>query len=136
MALSLSTPCLYRHQYLASSSSHTSNSTSPSLPCTGKNFPSAVLFRRSPSTFVAFNPGLRLGQCLAVSPGRPPPPESDPPDGKDPTLSAGFAATLSRLQDKLQIFLAVLFWMSLFFWASAWDGRNNGRPSKGSRFRR
>ncbi|KAJ6342639.1 hypothetical protein OIU78_010550 [Salix suchowensis] len=47
-------------------------------------------------------------------------------------------ATLSRLQDRVQIFLAVLFWMSLFFWASVWDGKNNGkgRLNKGSRPKR
>ncbi|KAG6792410.1 hypothetical protein POTOM_001558 [Populus tomentosa] len=47
-------------------------------------------------------------------------------------------ATLSQLQDRVQIFLAVLFWMSLFFWASIWDGKNNGRGrlNKGSRFKR
>ncbi|KAJ6715258.1 TRANSMEMBRANE PROTEIN [Salix viminalis] len=50
----------------------------------------------------------------------------------------GIAATLSRLQDRVQIFLAVLFWMSLFFWASVWDGKNNGkgRLNKGSRPKR
>uniref|UniRef100_A0A2P2PNA9 Uncharacterized protein n=1 Tax=Rhizophora mucronata TaxID=61149 RepID=A0A2P2PNA9_RHIMU len=47
-------------------------------------------------------------------------------------------ASISRFQDRVQIFMAVLFWMSLFFWSSAWDGRNrgHGRPNKGSRFRR
>uniref|UniRef100_A0A7N2LMR0 Uncharacterized protein n=1 Tax=Quercus lobata TaxID=97700 RepID=A0A7N2LMR0_QUELO len=49
-------------------------------------------------------------------------------------LGTGLAASLSKFQDRVQIFLAVLFWMSLFFWASAWDGRD--RPNKGSRFRR
>jgi len=47
---------------------------------------------------------------------------------------ADVATSLSKIQDRIQIFFAVLFWMSLFFWASAWDGRN--RPDKGSRFRR
>lgn len=47
---------------------------------------------------------------------------------------ADIATSLSKIQDRVQIFFAVLFWMSLFFWASAWDGRN--RPNKGSRFRR
>ncbi|KAH7856836.1 hypothetical protein Vadar_006032 [Vaccinium darrowii] len=76
-------------------------------------------------------------RCQAVSPGRPPPPESEPPSGKGPPSSAeGLVATFARLQDTVQIFFAVLFWMSLFFWSSVWDGRNNDRPSKGSRFRR
>lgn len=39
-------------------------------------------------------------------------------------------------KDTLQIFFAVLFWMSLFFWSCAWDRGNNGRPNKGSRFRK
>ncbi|KAH8520888.1 hypothetical protein Peur_039670 [Populus x canadensis] len=80
------------------------------------------------------SPTTRLRRChAALSPL--PPPQSDPPPGKDPQ---GIAATLSRLQDRVQIFLAVLFWMSLFFWASVWDGKNNGRGrlNKGSRFKR
>ncbi|KAG6789003.1 hypothetical protein POTOM_005083 [Populus tomentosa] len=53
-------------------------------------------------------------------------------------ISLDCLATLSQLQDRVQIFLAVLFWMSLFFWASIWDGKNNGRGrlNKGSRFKR
>ncbi|KAL7162293.1 hypothetical protein ACSBR2_042718 [Camellia fascicularis] len=82
------------------------------------------------------NPHRFPGRCLAASPGGPPPPQPDPPTGDDPTPSESPTATLSSLQDTMQIFFAVLFWMSLFFWASAWDGRNNGRPGKGSRFRR
>merc|ERR1712137_254014 len=58
----------------------------------------------------------------------------EPPFGEDPSSFAGLQATLSRIQDKLRIFLAVLFWMSLFFWGSAWDGRDNGRKNKGPRF--
>ncbi|KAK9290930.1 hypothetical protein L1049_009109 [Liquidambar formosana] len=46
------------------------------------------------------------------------------------------AVTFSRFQGSVQIFFAVLFWLSLFFWASVWDERNNDRPNKGSRFRR
>ncbi|KAG5016332.1 hypothetical protein AAZX31_08G209400 [Glycine max] len=53
---------------------------------------------------------------------------------KKTKLGADVATSLSKIQDRIQIFFAVLFWMSLFFWASAWDGRN--RPDKGSRFRR
>ncbi|XP_042484067.1 uncharacterized protein LOC122064440 isoform X2 [Macadamia integrifolia] len=65
-----------------------------------------------------------------------PPPEPEPPFDNDLTSTAGLDATFSRFQDRVQIFLAVLFWMSLFFWACAWGERNDGRPSKGSRFRR
>ncbi|GMY34033.1 hypothetical protein FCV25MIE_29275 [Fagus crenata] len=73
-----------------------------------------------------------LRPCHAVNPG--PPPDSDPPPQNDPVHLTGPVASLSKFQDRVQIFLAVLFWMSLFFWASAWDGRN--RPNKGSPFRR
>ncbi|RDX63537.1 hypothetical protein CR513_58028, partial [Mucuna pruriens] len=74
---------------------------------------------------------LRLPRCRAASPGPP-----LPPSGNDSRhlKGADVATSLSKIQDRIQIFFAVLFWMSLFFWASAWDGRN--RPNKGSRFRR
>ncbi|XP_038899182.1 uncharacterized protein LOC120086544 [Benincasa hispida] len=63
-----------------------------------------------------------------------PPPDSDPPPEEDPIRLKGFPAILSKFRDRVQIFFAVLFWMSLFFWTSALDGKN--RPNKGSRFRR
>ncbi|KAL4290260.1 hypothetical protein GQ457_14G005460 [Hibiscus cannabinus] len=66
-------------------------------------------------------------RCISAGPRPPSPPDSDPP---------GFVGKLSRFQDRAQIFFAVLFWMSLFFWYSAWDGRNSDKPNKGSRFRR
>ncbi|KAJ9692671.1 hypothetical protein PVL29_011652 [Vitis rotundifolia] len=72
----------------------------------------------------------------ASTPSPPAPPESDPPPQNDPVPLTGLVATFSRFQDSIQIFFAVLFWLSLFFWASAWDGRNGGRPNKGSRLRR
>ncbi|KAJ9179040.1 hypothetical protein P3X46_010868 [Hevea brasiliensis] len=83
------------------------------------------------------NPNARLC-CLHAALSPQPPPESDPPPEKDLVRPKGIFASFSRLQDRVQIFLAVLFWMSLFFWSSAWDGRNNGRgrPNKGSLFRR
>ncbi|KDP37087.1 hypothetical protein JCGZ_06143 [Jatropha curcas] len=83
------------------------------------------------------NPNARLRSLYsALSPQ--PPTQPDPPPEKDPVRPKGIAATFSRFQDRVQIFLAVLFWMSLFFWASASGGRNgdSGRPNKGSRFRR
>ncbi|WOH09860.1 hypothetical protein DCAR_0729320 [Daucus carota subsp. sativus] len=46
----------------------------------------------------------------------------------------GVPMTLSRFKDVAQVFVGVLFWMAVFFWASAWDGRD--KPDKGSRFRR
>ncbi|CAJ1951281.1 unnamed protein product [Sphenostylis stenocarpa] len=81
------------------------------------SFPSAVL--------------RRLPPCRAASPGPPLPPSDN--DSRH-LKAADVGASLSKIQDRIQIFFAVLFWLSLFFWASAWDGRN--RPNKGSRFRR
>ncbi|KOM27296.1 uncharacterized protein LOC124829316 isoform X1 [Vigna umbellata] len=72
----------------------------------------------------------RLPPYRATSPGSPLPPS----DNNSSNLKgADVGASLSKIQDRIQIFFAVLFWLSLFFWASAWDGRN--RPNKGSRFR-
>lgn len=76
------------------------------------------------------------GTSRATTPAPPSPPDSDPPTGQSPSPLSGLPMTLSRFKDTVQIFFAVLFWMGLFFWASVWDGRNNGRPDKGSRFRR
>ncbi|XP_022884947.1 uncharacterized protein LOC111401444 [Olea europaea var. sylvestris] len=75
------------------------------------------------------------GRCRATSPGpTSPPPESGPNSRKPPAPSSGVAANFTRFQDTVQIFFSVLFWMSLFFWSSAWDGKNNDRPNKGPRF--
>ncbi|RWR83097.1 putative methyltransferase PMT11 [Cinnamomum micranthum f. kanehirae] len=60
----------------------------------------------------------------------PPSPDPDDPLGEDPT--AGLEATFYKVKDGVQIFFSVLFWMSLFFWACAWDERDNSRPGKGS----
>ncbi|XP_048529723.1 uncharacterized protein LOC125508946 [Triticum urartu] len=61
----------------------------------------------------------------------PLPPSSEPP----PPSPQDWQERLSRLQDTLRIFFAVLFWMSLFFWGSAWGGSNNSGGKKGQRFR-
>ncbi|KAI6689945.1 hypothetical protein NL676_026773 [Syzygium grande] len=76
----------------------------------------------------------RLRRRLGAARVPPSPPEPGPPPENGSRRFRSDAASLSRLQDSVQIFFAVLFWMSLFFWASAWDRRN--RPSKGSRSRR
>ncbi|KAB2028930.1 hypothetical protein ERO13_D05G127100v2 [Gossypium hirsutum] len=73
------------------------------------------------------NSKTRSPRCLSAGPG---PPDADPPPPPE------FAGKLSKFQDQVRIFFAVLFWVSLFFWSSAWDGGNSGRPDKGSRFRR
>lgn len=51
-------------------------------------------------------------------------------------LLTGWQERLSRLQDRIRIFFAVLFWMALFFWGSAWDGNNNSGGTKRQRFRK
>ncbi|XP_062089858.1 uncharacterized protein LOC133796385 [Humulus lupulus] len=99
--------------------------SSRNLSHTNRLFFSPVHFHRRLS--LSFSHG-------AAKPGQPPPspPESDPTPG--PPRIKGLAASFSKFQDRMQIFFAVLFWMSLFFWTCAWDERN--RPNKGSRFRR
>ncbi|KAF1002723.1 hypothetical protein AG4045_019567 [Apium graveolens] len=72
------------------------------------------------------------GTSRAASPSPPSPPDPD----KLPTPPQGVPMTLSRFKDVAQVFVGVLFWMGVFFWASAWDGRDNGKSDKGSRFRR
>ncbi|KAF9614969.1 hypothetical protein IFM89_021399 [Coptis chinensis] len=69
--------------------------------------------------------------CFATNPGSPSP-GSDPPPEKHFVTTSSLGETFSKFQDKTQIFFAVLFWMSLFFWNCAWDGRNDG-PNKKSR---
>ncbi|KAL2493461.1 Uncharacterized protein Adt_29089 [Abeliophyllum distichum] len=94
---------------------------------------SSVIYRHPSLSSSAFKLNSWSGRCRATSPGPPsPPPESGPNSKKTPAPASGF----TRFQDTVQIFFAVLFWMSLFFWSSAWDGKNNGRPNKGPRFRK
>ncbi|KAG9150944.1 hypothetical protein Leryth_003063 [Lithospermum erythrorhizon] len=81
-------------------------------------------------------PILRLYRCHVTTPTPPPPPPPPESESQPPSSPSGFSTTISRIQDTTQIFLAVLFWMSLFFWASAWDGRNGDKRSKGPRLRR
>ncbi|CAI0474542.1 unnamed protein product [Linum tenue] len=73
------------------------------------------------------------------------PPQSDPPPNKEPLTLEGLVEGISGFQERVRIFFAVFVWMSLFFWYSAWDGRNKGggggggiMPNKRSRspFRR
>ncbi|KAE8718439.1 hypothetical protein F3Y22_tig00110013pilonHSYRG00194 [Hibiscus syriacus] len=53
---------------------------------------------------------------------------------ESPRPTRGLVGKMTRFQDRARIFFAVLFWMSLFFRYSAWDGRNSGKPNEGSRF--
>ncbi|KQK04420.1 hypothetical protein BRADI_2g13422v3 [Brachypodium distachyon] len=71
-------------------------------------------------------PGLR---CRGAAGPLPPSSEPPPPSPQD------WQERLSRLQDTVRIFFAVLFWMSLFFWGSAWGGSNNSGGKKRQRFR-
>ncbi|XP_039034008.1 uncharacterized protein LOC120170011 isoform X1 [Hibiscus syriacus] len=91
----------------------------------------------------------RAPRCISAAPRPPPPPESDSPvkiplklvsrqafSGVLMVLlsgGTGLVGKLYRFKDRAWIFFAVLFWLSLFFWYSAWDGRNS---DKGSRFRK
>ncbi|CAA6665626.1 unnamed protein product [Spirodela intermedia] len=46
--------------------------------------------------------------------------------------SRSLLEAFSRSQDVLRVFFGVLFWMSLFFWSCAWDGRSSIGPNKRS----
>ncbi|XP_039783869.1 uncharacterized protein LOC120650710 [Panicum virgatum] len=98
--------------------------------------PSLHRFRLCPAPSAAASP-ISLGpgcrplpsiRCRAAA--GPSPPSSEPPP------PSGWQERLSRLQDRVRIFFAVLFWMSLFFWGSAWDGSNNSGGKKRQRFRK
>ncbi|KAF5739096.1 hypothetical protein HS088_TW12G00295 [Tripterygium wilfordii] len=104
---------------------YSSSSSGPSpLPC---------LQNHRPPPYLRSNRYACLVLCSAAS--LPPPGPNRPPQ-KDPSRLTGFTSSFSRFQDHVRIFFAVLFWLSLFFWSSAWDGRNNSRRDKGSRPRR
>ncbi|CAG7890134.1 unnamed protein product [Brassica rapa] len=47
----------------------------------------------------------------------------DPPPPENTTQLEGLVGAVTRVQDRVKIFLAVLFWMSLFFWVTVTDGR-------------
>ncbi|PVH31697.1 hypothetical protein PAHAL_9G214700 [Panicum hallii] len=90
--------------------------------------PSAAAAAASP---ISRGPGCRpLPSIRCRAAAGPPPPSSEPP------TPSGWQERLSSLQDRARIFFAVLFWMSLFFWGSAWDGSNNSGGKKRQRFRK
>nr|VDD52431.1 unnamed protein product [Brassica oleracea] len=60
---------------------------------------------------------------IAVAGGTPSPPSPDPPPPENTTQLEGLVGAVTRVQDRVKIFLAVLFWMSLFFWVTVTDGR-------------
>ncbi|KAG0495975.1 hypothetical protein HPP92_000666 [Vanilla planifolia] len=80
-------------------------------------------------------PRISQNHCLlAANAGpRPSPPNSS--SGKSPNFLNGVQAMLSRTEDRIRIFFAVLFWLSLFFWGSAWNGRD-GDEKKGRRIKK
>ncbi|KAJ8553626.1 hypothetical protein K7X08_024304 [Anisodus acutangulus] len=62
-------------------------------------------------------PNTSSGRCWATSAGPPSPPHTEPPNNEEDTSSSpGIMESFSKPQDTMQIFFAVLFWMSLFFW--------------------
>ncbi|XP_039025910.1 uncharacterized protein LOC120159385 [Hibiscus syriacus] len=67
------------------------------------------------------NPTTRPPRSISAVSRPPSPPDSDPP---------GLVGKMTIYQDRVRIFFAVLFWMSLFFWYSAWDGTNSGNLIK------
>ncbi|KAL7152540.1 hypothetical protein ABFS83_04G104900 [Erythranthe nasuta] len=107
------------------SNSMATTTTKSNTPC--YSFPSTMNLHRS----FSIKRSSWLGRCHAATG-----PQSEPPPEKNPPPPSGITAPFSRFQDSMQIFLAVLFWMSLFFWSCAWDGGNGGRPNNGSRFRK
>ncbi|CAA7402359.1 unnamed protein product [Spirodela intermedia] len=74
---------------------------------------------------------LSLGRCAASAGPQPPPPEGPFPEESNRT-GGGLLEAFSRSQDVLRVFFGVLFWMSLFFWSCAWDGRSSIGPNKRS----
>ncbi|CAG7877451.1 unnamed protein product [Brassica rapa] len=55
---------------------------------------------------------------LAVVGGPPSPPSPDPPPPENTTQLEGVVGAVTRVGDRVKIFLAVLIWMSLFFWVT------------------
>ncbi|KAK4350248.1 hypothetical protein RND71_029561 [Anisodus tanguticus] len=122
-------------------STSTANSVAPPPRCSPSSsnllFSSFMLNLQSSINHSYSYPNTSSGRCWATSAGPPSPPQTEPPNNEEDTSSSpGIMASFSKAQDTMRIFFAVLFWMSLFFWYSVWDGKNDGRPNKGSRFRR
>ncbi|KAG8388275.1 hypothetical protein BUALT_Bualt02G0108700 [Buddleja alternifolia] len=115
--------------------------------------PISICFSSSSSSFLInlhrsfpYKRNSWSGRCGATNPQSEPPSKENSPPSSDIILVrilsdciyvSGVTSTFARFKDTLQIFFAVLFWMSLFFWSSAWDGGNSsGKRDKGSRFRK
>ncbi|RZC51111.1 hypothetical protein C5167_019537 [Papaver somniferum] len=113
------------HPHFAQFSRVSSTNSSPRT-CSSSTSRSHVSFLGS-----RLKPFTRLVRCHSNS-GTPSPKS----DGEDIVPVLGIDEILSKFQHRTQIFFAVLFWMSLFFWACATDGNNDGGSSKRSGFRR
>ncbi|CAH8361341.1 unnamed protein product [Eruca vesicaria subsp. sativa] len=88
-------------------------------------------FRRQNISLLVTSRRLRR---LAVVGGPPSPPSPDPPPPENTTQLEGVVGDVTKIEDRVKIFMAVLFWMSLFFWVTVVDGMGKGKGKKGSRF--
>uniref|UniRef100_A0ACD5VXU1 Uncharacterized protein n=1 Tax=Avena sativa TaxID=4498 RepID=A0ACD5VXU1_AVESA len=134
----------HSHTHLLSPMATTSSLPLPPLPSSTRTCsalppvrPSCFRFKSKPPppaavSLLPLGRGCRSWRSFRCpSAARPLPPSSGPP----PPSSQDWQEKLSRLQDTVRIFFAVLFWMSLFFWGSAWGGSNNSGGKKRQRFR-
>ncbi|CAA7057928.1 unnamed protein product [Microthlaspi erraticum] len=113
---------------LSTTSSSKFYSHHPTLPAFS---PSIHLHHRT--SFLLRSP--RRLRRISVAGGPPSSPGPDPPPPENTTQLAGLVRSVTRIQDRVKIFLAVLFWMFLFFWVTVTDGRGKGKGKKGSRFK-
>ncbi|XP_057871293.2 uncharacterized protein LOC131077761 [Cryptomeria japonica] len=54
----------------------------------------------------------------------------DEPSKTDIQWSSGWLGTFYQIEEAARVFLVALFWIVLFFGASAWDGTKSGRRNK------
>ncbi|XP_006304287.2 uncharacterized protein LOC17897781 [Capsella rubella] len=109
------------------------NLSLPSQSC----FSPSPLSRLHPQTLFFVTTPDRVRRVAVAPLGPPTPPSPDPPPPKNTNEPTSLVGVASMVQDRVKIFLAVLVWISLFFWASALQGRDrgNGKGKKGSRFK-
>ncbi|ESQ30193.1 hypothetical protein EUTSA_v10011859mg [Eutrema salsugineum] len=116
---------LYLHRF----HQNHSHLPSPSIPPPSRLHPQTLFLAATPHRI----------RCIAVASLRPPtPPTPDPPPPRNTTDLANLVEVASMIHDRVKIFLALLIWISLFFWASALQGRGRGKgkgKKKGSRFK-
>ncbi|KAL1195326.1 hypothetical protein V5N11_013728 [Cardamine amara subsp. amara] len=117
---------LYLHRCLQ-------NHSLPSPSC----FSPSSSSRLHPQSLFLFATPNRVRRIAVAPLGPPTPPSPDPPPPKTTTELTSIVGVASVIQDRVKIFLALLIWISLFFWASAIQGRGrgNGKGKKGSRFK-